>query len=215
TGIMAAEIVDRRRRVRDPLQCGGIPGILACDGAVLQAPEKIEKKDQLSSSGDKRRVGHEHMERLKNGSVGSAGGISVASNPARDSHKMHGHEDAIGSYKGEPEVKLSQWFAHHATKHFREPEIGGGKNSKDGSHTHHQMKVRDNVVSGVKHIVHGRLRQEQAGESAAHKQRNETKRKKHGRLELNFAAPQRSNPVESLDRGRNANRHSQHGKCEA
>src|SRR5579862_6434023 len=122
---------------------------------MLQTPEKIEKENQLGRGGDECRVGHEHVKRLKNGRVCSSGGISITSNAARNSHKMHGHENAVGSNKCEPEMKLGQRFAHHAAKHFREPEIRGGKNSEDGCHAHHQMKMRDHVVGSVKHIVHG------------------------------------------------------------
>src|ERR1700735_3794133 len=64
-GIMAAKIIDGRRRVGDPFQRSGVPRIFACNCAVLQAPEKVEEENELRGRGDERSVGHEHVNGLK------------------------------------------------------------------------------------------------------------------------------------------------------
>src|ERR1700722_4952402 len=157
---MAAKIVDGRRRVRDPFKSGGVPRILAGDRAVLEAPEKIENENKLRGSGDEGGIGHKHMRGLQSSAVRGAGSIRVAAYAACQADEMHGHEDAVGAHKSEPEVKLAQRFAHHAAEHLRKPEICGGENPEDGSHAHHQMEVRDYVIGSVEHIVHSRLSKE-------------------------------------------------------
>src|ERR1700735_181181 len=106
-GIMAAEIIDGRRRVRDPFESRSIPRILAGDRAVLQAPEKVEEENELRSRCDKRGVGHEHMYGLEHSRIGSAGCIRVAAYAACKSDEMHGHENTVGASKRDPEVELA------------------------------------------------------------------------------------------------------------
>ena len=64
-----------------------------------------------------------------------------------------------------------------------------GEHSEDRRDAHDQVEVRDDEVGVVQVQVQRRLRQKQAGESAAHEQRNETEGKQHGAVELDFAAP--------------------------
>ena len=59
-----------------------------------------------------------------------------------------------------------------------------------------------------------RLRQEGSAQSAGDKQGNETDGKQHGRVEANFSAPNRSQPVECLDRRGNTDRHGHERKGE-
>ena len=61
------------------------------------------------------------------------------------------------------------------------------------------LEVRDDKVCVVHVQVNRRLRQEEAGQAAAHKERHEAQREHHRSVELNLPAPQRSQPVERFD----------------
>src|ERR1019366_5514301 len=59
-----------------------------------------------------------------------------------------------------------------------------------------------------------RLPQEQPVKSAAYEQRYKAQSKQHGAVELDLAAPERSQPIEGHDRRGPADRHCEYGKCE-
>src|SRR5208282_1054791 len=105
-GIMPAEIIERRRRVRIPFEGRGVPGILPGLGAVLQTPEKIEQKENLRARRDERGPGDEIVDGLQGLQEIHRRVVRVAPDSARDSQPVHWHEDEIRADKREPEMDL-------------------------------------------------------------------------------------------------------------
>src|SRR5260370_40602522 len=125
---------------------------------------------------------------------------------------VHGHEHALGAGKGSPEMKLAERFVQAAAKKFGEPEKQGAKNGERRRHAHDQMEMAgDEIVadgSGGEIVT----RQENPGESAGEKKRNETEREKHCGLELDARVPERSEPTDQKDRGGQSERRGQKRK---
>ena len=125
---------------------------------------------------------------------------------------MHGHEDAIHSGEGEPEVQLAERLVETAPEHFWKPEKEGGKNRESGGDAHDQMKVAGDEV-----VVHGSAskvisREKESGDAARQKKRNETQGKEHRGIELDFGVPERAEPTEQKNAGRQAERGCQQRK---
>src|ERR1019366_10115739 len=125
--------------------------------------------------------------------------VEVAPRMCGQTQEVHRHEDAIHADECKPEVDLADPFIQEPAKHLGEPEIQACEHSEDGRDTHDQVKVSDNEVSVVQVEVECRLRQEQPGKSAAHEQRYKPKSEQHGAVELDLAAPERSQPIEDHD----------------
>src|SRR5437879_8392819 len=89
---------------------------------------------------------------------------------------VEGHENAIGTDKGEPEMKLAQGLVHHAAGHLAEPEVRAGKDTEKGRHTHDHVEMADNEIGGVQDDVNGWLRQEKAANAAADEHGDESER---------------------------------------
>src|SRR6266478_4362283 len=111
------------------------------------------------------------------------------------SQEVHWHENCVDADERKPEVDFAEPFVQEAAEHFGEPEIHAREHSENCRHTHDQVKVRDHEISVVQIQIQGWLRQEESRKSAAHEQRYKSQGKQHGDMELNFAAPQRSQPI--------------------
>ena len=126
------------------------------------------------------------------GQIFRAARVRVAPDPARNSQKMHRHEDAIDARERQPEMQLSQRFVHGSAEHLRKPVIRRRENPENRRHAHDDVKVRHDVVRRVQHRVHRRLRQENPRKPAGDEKRNEPDGKQHRRMQLNFPAPHRT-----------------------
>src|SRR5580700_3018107 len=125
---------------------------------------------------------------------------------------MHGHEHAIDSSKGKPEVELAERFVETACEHFWEPEKQRAENCECRGDAHDQMKVAgDEVVADGNggEIVAG---ERKSGDAACQKKRNESESKKHRRIELDSRIPKCAEPTEQEYRGRQAERRCQQRK---
>ena len=142
------------------------------------------------------------------------GHFRVAARVAGQSQVMHGHEDGVHADEGEPEVDLADAFIQEAPEHFGEPEIESGKHAEDRGNAHDQVEMGHHEVCVMQIQVQRRLRQEQAGEAAAHEQGHKSESEQHRAGELDFAAPDGSQPVEGFDGRGNADGHRQQRESE-
>ena len=106
------------------------------------------------------------MQRLEPDEIGCARIVGVAADAAGSSEEVHRGEDAIHADKREPKVPFAERFVHGAAEHFREPIVDGREDPKDCSDAHDEMKMRDDEVGGVEHVVDGGLREENSREAA-------------------------------------------------
>src|SRR5581483_12222496 len=102
---------------------------------------------------------------------------------------MHRKKDAIHSDECQDKVNLAKTFVHHLAEHLREPVIGSSKHTENGCDAHNQVEVADDEIRIVKEQVYRCLTQENSAQTTRYKQRDESKRKQHGHLEANLAAP--------------------------
>src|SRR5579871_6730920 len=101
----------------------------------------------------------------------------IAAHVAGNSQVVERHEDAVRTYKCEPEVYLAQSLVHHPSRHLGEPEVGSGKDSEDGGYRHYQVEVSNHKVGGVQHDVDGGLSEKETADAAADKHGNESQGK--------------------------------------
>ena len=93
---------------------------------------------------------------------------------------MHGHEDAIDPGERQPEVNFAERLIEAAAKHFGKPEEQGAEYGKCRGNTHDQVKVTSDEVVTRRGSGKVLTREEQSGEAAGEKERNETDGEKHG-----------------------------------
>src|SRR5712692_1047490 len=111
-------------------------------------------------------------------------------------------------------MNFAESFVQAAAKKFGEPEKQCAKNRECRRNAHDEMKMTsDEIVadgSGGK-IVAG---EENSGESAGEKKRNEAEREKHGGVELDARVPECAEPTDQQDRGGQPEGRSQQRKDE-
>src|ERR1035441_5393554 len=168
----ASKIVMRRRRRDRPFERRRVPWILFLRFLPRkQAPEEVEQEDELRTYGNKRRNADENMDRLQLLQKFHRGCVEVAPRMCGQPQEVHRHENAVNTDEREPKVNLADPLIQEPTKHLGEPEIQACEHPEDGRDTHDQVKVRDHEVPVMQVEVECRLRQEQAGKSAAYEQR--------------------------------------------
>src|SRR5579864_1865619 len=92
-------------------------------------------------------------------------------------------------------------LTHHAAEHFGEPIVGRRENAENGCDAHNQMEMADHEIGVVQLNIENWLREEGAADSAGDEERNKPEGEQHGRSETNMPAPNRAEPVKSLDGG--------------
>src|SRR5713226_7734842 len=111
-------------------------------------------------------------------------------------------------------MNLAERFVQATAKKFGEPEKQGAKNGECRGHAHDQMEMAgDEIVadgSGGEIVA----REENSGESAGEKKRNEAEREKHGGVELDARVPECAEPTDQEDRGGQSEGRSQQRKDE-
>src|SRR6266852_6275028 len=109
-------------------------------------------------------------------------------------------------------MNLAERFVQATAEKFGEPEKQGAKNGECRGHAHDQMEMAgDEIVadgSGGEIVT----REENSGESAGEKKRNEAEREKHGGVQLHTRIPERAEPTDQQDRGGESERRGQQRK---
>src|SRR5258708_14936393 len=196
---MPGKIIVRRRGCRGPFKRRRLPGIVADLLAFEQAPNEIEVENELDRHGNDRRDRYEQNQRMRVIQKAILTEVRVTSRHSQKTHRVERNKDRIDAEESNPKMKLAQAFVHHASKHFRKPEVSRREHAKDRSHTHYQVEMRRYEVSVVKEKVQRRLTENESGNSTRHEQRDESDREKHRRCKTNLRAPKRPDPVERLD----------------
>src|SRR5713226_7264658 len=171
-GMLAAEIIPGWRRRNTPLECRAVPGVFRSRRTLETAINQVEDEDELRRASAESRDSDELVERQQRPRE-IIDERRITADVAHQPEVMERHENAIGTDKGEPEMKLAQSFVHHAAGHFAEPEVRASKDAENGRHAHHHVEMADDEIGGVQHDVDGRLRQEKATDSSAHEHGNE------------------------------------------
>src|SRR3989440_1994366 len=115
---------------------------------------------------------------------------------------VHGHENAIDAGERQPEMNFAERLVQAAAKKFGKPEKQRAKNGERRGDAHDEMEMAgDEIVadggSGGEIVA----RQENPGEPAGEKKRNETEREKHGGVELGPRVPERGETTGDEDGG--------------
>src|SRR5207302_2194696 len=110
-------------------------------------------------------------------------------------------------------MNFAERFVQAAAKKFGKPEKQRAKNGERRGHAHDQMEMAgDEIVADSRSGGEIAAREENPGEPAGEKKRNETEREKHGGVELDARVPECAEPTDDEDRGRQTKRRSQQRK---
>src|SRR6266851_2437241 len=95
----------------------------------------------------------------------------------------------------------------HPAAHFGEPVVEGPENRKKNSSHDDVVKMRNYKIGGAELPVERSCGKHDSRQTCDQELEQECDAKKHGRLELNLAAPHRANPIEDFDSGGNTDDH--------
>src|SRR5712672_461625 len=169
------KIVPRWRRGNAPLEGCAVPRISGGGFASETAMNKVVEENKLSGTGDQRGDGDEAVHGHQRGHEVVDKGCKAA-DVTDQTEIMEGHKNAVGAYKGEPEVHSAERLIHHAAEHLGKPEVGAGQNAEDGRYSHDHVEMAYDEVSSVEIDVNGRLREEKAADPATNEHGDETER---------------------------------------
>src|SRR2546430_15186488 len=130
-----------------------------------------------------------------------------------ETEPVHGHENAVDASEGQPEMKFAERLVQATAKKFGEPEKQRAKNGERRGDAHDEMEMAgDEIVadggSGGEIVA----RQENTGEPAGEKKRDENQREKHCGVELDAGVPKRAKPTEDENGCGDSQRRSQQRK---
>src|SRR5437868_6005489 len=208
--LVPSEVVMGRRRRNSPLERSRFPRIYDRLLALIHTPNEVREEQYLNRGGEECRIrdelrnGHYPFKKFKAFAGNFIPMERVSSRRSGDSHDVHRNEDRVYADECKPEMHLADPFAHHPAEHLREPVVGSGEHTEDRRHSHNHVKVADYEVRIVQLKIERSLAEEHSGNAAGDEQRYEAYREQHRGSEANSRAPQRSKPVEGLDRGWNS-----------
>src|SRR2546429_10011337 len=110
--MLAAEIVPGWRRRNTPLERGSVPWVFRSRHTPITTVNQIEDEDELrrasaeSGDGDELVQRHQRPREIIHER-------RIAADIAHQPEVVERHENAIGTDKGEPEMKLAQGLVHH------------------------------------------------------------------------------------------------------
>src|SRR5690606_25655860 len=117
--------------------------------AFKNAVEEVEHKQQLGSKHYEHYYTDEYVQLYKLFERLPAGVVIIPPGHTGHTFVVHGPEDTVGAYQGDPEVYEAQRIVHIPAIHFREPVVNTGKHAEEGRHAHYYMEVRDHKVGIV------------------------------------------------------------------
>src|SRR6266852_1885175 len=111
-------------------------------------------------------------------------------------------------------MNFAERFVQTAAKKFREPEKQCAKDRERRGDAHDQMEMAGDeiVANGCGGLIVAR--EENSGESAGEKKRNEAECEKHGGVQLHTRIPERTEPTDQQDGGGESERRGQQRKDE-
>src|SRR5579864_6980628 len=187
------EIESRRRRLRLPLETGGIPRIVGSRLAVTHRPEEVEHGQEIAhaeNSGARGRENVEHLE-LRRILVIAARHAVVTKNELREERQVESDEDDEGG-------ETRPAFRIELAGNFRPPEMHASEVSHERPADHDVVEVCDYEIGVMDMNVDAEGGQKQPGEAAHGEQANETEGVKHGSI-VDRSLVKRGSPVEHFD----------------
>src|SRR5437879_9534714 len=126
---------------------------------------------------------------------------------------VHRHEGAVDASKGQPEMKFAERLVQAAAKKFGKPEKQRAENGERRGDAHDEMEMAgDEIVADGGSGGEIAARQENPGEPAGEKKRNEAEHEKHGGVELDARVPEGAEPTDDKYRCGQSERRSQQRK---
>src|SRR5437016_7399400 len=137
------EVVCRRRRIRGPLECPGVPRITSRGFAPEIGPEQVSQEDQNPGSLEENPDGHNDVPRVP--TAPRFVGVDP-SRHAQQSWDVHEIECQVKADKEKPEMKPTERLAVHLPRHLREPVVKGSEESEENAANNHIVKVGDDKI---------------------------------------------------------------------
>src|SRR5579864_5094572 len=134
------KVIGRRRRIRGPLKCPGVPRIAAGRLTAEIGPGQVSQEDQNPSSLEENSDGHDQVPRVP--TTARLIGID-SSRHAQQSWDMHEVECQVEADDENPEVQLAERLVVHLSRHLREPVVKGSEETEDNTANNHVVKMRD------------------------------------------------------------------------
>src|SRR5262249_25472074 len=125
---------------------------------------------------------------------------------AGNAQKVHGEKGSVKENVGQDEMDLTQAFIHRPAEHLGEPIIDRSEQREDDT-GNEGVEVGKNEIGIMDKDVHGRGRNEDSAQPANDEVRDKSQGKQHRYGEADGPTPERSQPVEGLDRGWNRDDH--------
>src|SRR5208337_3334459 len=126
------EVLMRRRRIRGPFKCGGVPWIRRSLRATEHAQEKVHQERDLPGDYDKQSDGCDHVQRLERFVVGVNGRHIDPALAAAQADQEERNKYQVETDPGENEMQLTQGLIHHPAEHLREPVVDPAKSRDNG-----------------------------------------------------------------------------------
>src|SRR6266478_3003705 len=204
------EVIGRRRRIRGPLECPGVPRIASSGFAPEIGPEQVSQEDQNPGGLEENSEGHNEVPCVPT----AARLVGVyPSRHAQQSWDMHEVEGQVEADYEKPEMQFTERLAVHLPRHLREPVVKGPEKSEENAADNHIVKMRDHEIRISQVPSEGRDTQHHASEAGRQELKEKGNAKQHRSLELNLSSPHGCQPVEDLDSSRDRDGHRrQHEK---
>src|SRR5208283_21835 len=207
----ALEVVCRRGRSRGPLECPGVPRVIAGRGAATEGDDNVHDEECHRGDLEGNPEGRDRVQEVPP----SIGWIGVdASWHAFESDKVKGYEGEIEAEDEQPEVPAAETLAQHPARDLWEPVVDRAEDREEEPSDQHEMEVRDDEVGIVELPVEGRDGKHDARKPGAQELKKEGEAEEHRHLEADLAPVDRGEPVEDLYPRRNSHQHGGgHKKC--
>src|ERR1700722_629927 len=198
------EVVHRGWRRRCPLQCPGVPGIVASELSPPVGDDEVVCEDQDCYALNQSSYRDDQIKKVPS-SIGLIG-IDRSGHPQK-SEKMHRVEGDVKANRKQPEMPLSERLAHQPSGRFWIPVVDGSEDAEHNSTNKHVMEVGDHEVRIMELPIPGRYREHDASEAGNQELKQESNAEQHRSCEPYSATPKSGNPVENLDPGWYADEH--------
>ena len=198
------KVIDRWRRSGGPFERPRVPGIGPRDSALEIRPQQIENEAADRDSLKNNAAAYDQV-------PDSPAAVDlIGINPARHSENardVHEIEREMEADQEKPKVPLAQRLVQHAAGHLGKPIVEGGEDREEDCAHQDIVEVRDHEIRSAELPVEWRGGEHDAGKTRHQKLEEERDTKQHCDGEADVSAPERRDPVEDLDSGRNRDDH--------
>src|SRR5579864_6223127 len=137
------EVIGRRRRIRGPLECPGIPRIASGCCAPEIGPDQISQENQNPGSLEENSDGYDEVPCVPTPSRFVGIDPSWHAQQPGDVHEVEGQMEADDE---KPEMQFAQRLAVHLPRHLREPVVKRSEESEENAADNYIVKMRDHEI---------------------------------------------------------------------